>query len=290
MTPRESFDSISTLKLYTLNHLVQISPRHLVSPIQVFLHPDWTSQRPQRHHRPWQTIASGVTEEQRETGQTMSNTDSFIDEVTEEVRRDRTFAFIKRFGWIAGVAVIAIVGGAAYNEYSKAQIADKAEAFGDSLLDASAADTPEARAEALGAVQAPDATAAAIVAQMRAQALVEAGEFDAAIEALNTVAGNGELPRIYRDIAAFKALRIAPETQDIDARRVALEALAAPGAPLRLLAMEELAYLEAGAGNRDAAVEALNRVLADAEVAADQRQRVRDTLTALGVAPETAAQ
>jgi hypothetical protein len=66
--------------------------------------------------------------------------------------------------------------------------------------------------------------------------------------------------------------------------------LAAPGAPLRLLALEELAYLEAGAGNRDVAVETLNRILNDAEVAPDQRQRVRDALTALGADPEAAAQ
>jgi hypothetical protein len=31
----------------------------------------------------------------------MSDTDSFIDEVTEEVRRDRMFFMLKRYGWIA---------------------------------------------------------------------------------------------------------------------------------------------------------------------------------------------
>lgn len=220
----------------------------------------------------------------------MSNTDSFIDEVTEEVRRDRTFAYIKRYGWIVGLAVVVVVGGAAWNEWTKAQEQAEAEAFGDSLLDASTAETPEQRADALGMIEAPDATASAIVAQMRAQQLVEAGDTEGAITALNEVAADGELPRIYRDIAAFKALLIAPETQDTDARRVSLEALAAPGAPLRLLALEELSYLEAGAGNRDVAIETLTRILNDAEVAPDQRQRVRDALTALGADPEAAAQ
>jgi hypothetical protein len=220
----------------------------------------------------------------------MSNTDSFIDEVTEEVRRDRTFAYIKRYGWIVGLAVVVVVGGAAWNEWTKAQEQAEAEAFGDSLLDASTAETPEQRADALGMIEAPDATASAIVAQMRAQQLVEAGDAEGAITALNEVAADGELPRIYRDIAAFKALLIAPETQATDARRVSLEALAAPGAPLRLLALEELAYLEAGAGSRDVAIETLTRILNDAEVAPDQRQRVRDALTALGADPEAAAQ
>jgi hypothetical protein len=50
----------------------------------------------------------------------VSDTDSFIEEVTEEVRRDRLFGMIKRYGWIAVLVVLAIVGGTAYNEYRKA--------------------------------------------------------------------------------------------------------------------------------------------------------------------------
>ena len=32
----------------------------------------------------------------------MSNPDSFIEEVTEEVRRDKLFALFRKYGWIAG--------------------------------------------------------------------------------------------------------------------------------------------------------------------------------------------
>ena len=46
----------------------------------------------------------------------MSNSDSFIDEVTEEVRKDRLFQLFRRYGWIAGVVIVLIVGGAAWNE------------------------------------------------------------------------------------------------------------------------------------------------------------------------------
>ena len=50
----------------------------------------------------------------------MSNPASFIDEVTEEVRRDRLFAAFRKYGWIGLLLVILVVGGAAYNEWSKA--------------------------------------------------------------------------------------------------------------------------------------------------------------------------
>ena len=44
----------------------------------------------------------------------MSETDSFIDEVTEEVRRDKLFALFRKYGWIGIAAVLLIVGGAAW--------------------------------------------------------------------------------------------------------------------------------------------------------------------------------
>ena len=47
----------------------------------------------------------------------VSNPDSFIDEVTEEVRRDKLFAFFRRYGWIGVVLALLIVGGAAYSEW-----------------------------------------------------------------------------------------------------------------------------------------------------------------------------
>ena len=37
----------------------------------------------------------------------LSNHDSFIDEVTEEVRRDRLFAAFRKYGWI-GVLLVAV--------------------------------------------------------------------------------------------------------------------------------------------------------------------------------------
>ncbi len=51
----------------------------------------------------------------------MSDTDSFIDEVSEEVRRDRLYATFRRYGWIAILAVLLLVAGATWNEWRKGQ-------------------------------------------------------------------------------------------------------------------------------------------------------------------------
>lgn len=63
----------------------------------------------------------------------MSDTDSFIDEVTEEVRRDRMYLLLRRWGWVGVAAVALIVGGAAFNEYRKSRDTAQQD-LGDSIL------------------------------------------------------------------------------------------------------------------------------------------------------------
>ena len=46
----------------------------------------------------------------------MSNPDSFIDEVTEEVRRDRLFRLFRKYGWIGVVIILGLVGGTAWTD------------------------------------------------------------------------------------------------------------------------------------------------------------------------------
>ena len=49
----------------------------------------------------------------------MSLNDSFIKEVSEEVRRDKLFKYLKKYSWIGIIAIIIIVFIVAYNEWKK---------------------------------------------------------------------------------------------------------------------------------------------------------------------------
>jgi hypothetical protein len=90
------------------------------------------------------------------------------------------------------------------------------------------------------------------------------------------------VPPLYRDLAALKAQMALGEAAD----RAALEALAAPGAPFRLLALEQAALLDLGQDRRDDAIATLGSIREDAEVTPTQRSRVEALLTALGAPPE----
>ncbi|MDP5215852.1 hypothetical protein Q5Y75_01340 [Ruegeria sp. 2205SS24-7] len=218
----------------------------------------------------------------------MSDTDSFIDEVTEEVRRDRMFLLLKRWGWVGALAVVAIVGGAAYNEYSKAQVRSQAEQLGDSIIAALNENETAVQAEKLSQVDASSSGGDAILKMLTASAQAGSDQTDAAVQSLDAVAANGELPQIYRDIASFKSLTLQTETLAVEDLRQRFEALAQPGAPLRLLAEEQLALIDIAHGEAEAAMTRLQALIQDAEASTDLQQRAAQLIVALGGTPEQA--
>jgi len=216
----------------------------------------------------------------------VSNTDSFIEEVTEEVRRDRLFGYLKRYGWIAALAIFAIVAAAGYNEYRRAQETARAQALGDAMLAALSQNDEAARAEALAGVSAETPEGAAVLAFMTAGAQAEAGQAAQAAETLQAVSQNADVPLIYRQVASFKALMLQSESLDIDARRAGYEALAVPGVRLRMLAEEQLALLDIEAGDAAAAIARFQMIMDDAEGTAGLQRRALQAMVALGGAPQ----
>ena len=212
----------------------------------------------------------------------MSDTDSFIDEVTEEVRRDRLFGMMKRYGWIAVLAVLLLVGGTAYREFVRASAEAEAQSFGDAVLLALESDEASDRVSALTEITAPTPAAGAVLSMLIAAEEAEQDNGAAAAQLLSQTATDGDLPEIYRQIASFKALTRPESPLSADERRVAFEAMAQPGAPLRLLAEEQLALLDIEAGNSDGAIARLNTVLSDAELTPGLRRRATQLIVALG--------
>ncbi len=212
----------------------------------------------------------------------MSETDSFIDEVTEEVRRDKLFALMRRYGWIAVLAVLLLVGGTAYREYVRASENARAQAFGDSILNALENEDASDRVAAMSNIEAPTPAAGAVLDMLIAAEQSQQDEGAAATERLSQAATNGELPEIYRQIASYKSLTRPENTLSSDERRVAFEVMSAPGAPLRLLAEEQLALLDIEAGDTDAAIERLTTILNDQELTPGLRRRASQLIVALG--------
>ena len=207
----------------------------------------------------------------------MSNPENFIDEVSEEVRRDRFFAFLRRYGWILGLAILAAIAFAGWHEWRKAAGRETAQQFGDELT--LAMESPGG-GETLEAIAARDGGRRAAIAAMLAGA---AGPGEAA--ALARVADDAGLPPAWRDLARLKQVMAAGDSMPAAERRAALDALARPGAPYRPLALEQLALLSLAEGQTEAAVAALQTLQQEPELTSALQRRVVQLLVALGAPP-----
>ncbi len=217
----------------------------------------------------------------------MSDTDSFISEVSEEVRKDVLFGYVKRYGWIVALVILGLVGGAAYSEWTKAQSTAAARATGDALLAALNEEDTAVQSEMLTAIVA-EGPESAVVGLLTAAAQQEAGDNTAAVTTLQSVAADTTLPQIYRDVAIFKST-LVDTASDPAARRQTLQSLASPGLPFRLLAQEQLALMDISDGNTDAAIATLRAIIEDAAVTRGLRERSQTLIVALGEELEPAA-
>ena len=243
----------------------------------------------------WRGLGNGVALGIRKAefamgGADVSNTDSFIDEVSEEVRRDRLFGFARRYGWIAVAVVVAIVGGAAWNEWQKSTRTAAAKAMGDAVLTALDTEDPSARQSALLAIQGTaDQTALlALLASAEAATSGDATARAAAGAALAKVAEDGSLPLYWRDLAALRRLSVPGMVDDPDQRRAELGALAEAGRPYSALAQEQLALDDLAAGNVDAARTALQNLVLNPQTPAGLRDRASQVIVSMGAAPAEA--
>ena len=212
----------------------------------------------------------------------MSDTDGFIEEVTEEVRKDQLFGYFKKYGWIAGLIIAGSVGGAAYLEWSKSQAAAEAQARGDAISAALANENTADQIAALDELSAEAGASFAVLALQKAALQVNDGQRGAALSTLDSLAASDTIDPIYRDMATFKALMLRGKDTEPAARMAALDQLAIPGNPFRPLALEQMAVAKLDAGDKTAAIELLQGLLEESEVSPSIQQRATQLLVSLG--------
>ena len=211
----------------------------------------------------------------------MSDTDSFIDEVTEEVRRDRLFGYFSRYGWIAAVVILGLVGGTAYNEWSKSAAAQVAQARGDALLDALDMEDDAASIAVLSAIATQEG------GDVVASFLVAGSDQNQSANLLGAIAENTDQPEYIRDLARLK-LVTTPDSVSQEEAVLILTDLSAAGGLYRNAATEMLVAIELERGNVDAAVTLLQAHIQDAQATQEQIQRMGELIVALGATPELA--
>ena len=218
--------------------------------------------------------------------QIVSDTDSFLQEVSEELRRDRLYRNIRKYGWLAILLVVLVVGGATYREYLKSKTETAAQLFGTSIINALGEKNIDDRISKLQKINAPGDNAKVVIAMLLSAELNGSESSTLEKSSLSTITEGSSIDAHYRELLNFKTLLGSAETLSLEERATAFEALSKPGNPFRLLAEEQLALIELEQGYIDNAVEKISQILLDAELTAGLRNRATQMMIALGKDPE----
>jgi len=218
---------------------------------------------------------------------TPPNSDAFIREVDDELRRDQALHIWQNYGkWIivAVVAALALLAAWLWWENDqKTRAGVEGEALASVLdgLSAGQGESLKPKIDELSGSKNKGVSAAARI--VRADLLLQKNDIAGAAAAFASVAGDASLAQPYRDMALVRQTAAEFDTMTPDAVIARLKPLAAPGNPWFGSAgeMVGLAYLKQG--KPDLAAATFAAIAKDETVPETIRSRVVQLASALGV-------
>lgn len=218
------------------------------------------------------------------------DSDTFIREVDEGLRQDRTLTALKRYGpYLAGAAIAVLIGVGgwqAWDAYTTNAARAQADAFNAALQLANEGDLDAAKAS-FERLAGEGPASYRVMAQMELAAILAAqGDLQGAI------AGYDEAAEAARDetmakTAQLRAAYLVADTQDFQALRTRLQALIAEGGPISFLAQELLAVEAWEAGDAELARGTLENLQLAFDAPESVRERAGLALAVVGPAPNT---
>ena len=213
----------------------------------------------------------------------MSNNESFIQEVSEEVRRDRLYRILKKWGWIGIAVIVALVGGASFNEWNKDSKMNSARNLGDRVLSAVSNKDPINLKE----IETSNISQDIFIKNLLSAILLSDNKLDASKKALEEIRDLPSITKTYRELNAFKLglLLLKEDNLTSDERFGVFEEFVEPGSPFRLLAKEQQALILIEQGKLELAIKALTEISVDSETTASLKRRVTQLRISLGSDP-----
>ena len=202
-----------------------------------------------------------------------------FDEINEELKKDRMTALWQSYGKYVIAFVVAVVAGVSltqgYSYYIQQRNASSANVFFNAILSDDMTETLEAATKELS-------EGYVLLAEFRlASELVKNDQVAEAEQHYLSIAARDDIQQIYRDIALLLSVMQAPQSTQASALQTRLNPLISSASPLKGLALEQAAALDVRRGNRAAAIEKLNELVALTDIPASLRRRASQILTVL---------
>ncbi len=206
-----------------------------------------------------------------------------MQEVSEEVRKDRFYRILKKWGWVGIALIVALVGGASFNEWNKESKINSARNLGDRVLAAIASkDVID-----LKEIEIKNVSQDIFIKNLMSAILFSDDKLDASKKALEEIGGIPGITKTYKDLNAFKLGLLLLKSGNLtgEERFGVFEALVEPGSPFRSLAKEQQALILIEQGKIELAIKTLVEITDDSETTDTLRRRVTQLRISLGSDP-----
>ena len=216
----------------------------------------------------------------------MANPETFLEEVAEEVRRERLFKFFKKNGWIiAFVILVTLCASIAYEWRKNSQIS-RAKSNGDlltlaleksqkgnleELIDLLSDNSPYLR---------PSSDLMAVTKLYYAELLYNIdNDSSESMSVLKEIFSNESISTTLRQLAKIKYLLLL--SGDNKLKQDLIDELSSPGNHYRFLAQEHKVQTYLASGMSDEANRQIDILLNDLEVSEQQKRRLMDLKLAI---------
>jgi hypothetical protein len=210
---------------------------------------------------------------------------NFIEEVDEEVRRDRMETLWKRFSpFIIGavaILLLAVAGHQVWKHFEDEKAAAAGAAFSAALTQAQTGKQVEAAQTLADLAKTAPKGFAQLARFQQAAVLIEAKDIPGAIAVYDGIAADSSADARFRDLARYLAAFHGLDSLEPDVLRQKLAGIVADS-PWYANARELQALVDLKAGNTEAARRQLTALADDPLVPAGLRGRAAELLAALG--------
>ena len=204
----------------------------------------------------------------------MVESESFIKEVSEEVKRDRLFKALNKFKWLLFALIVSLVGAVGGYEYYKFDKKSRAQENGEFLI--SAIERLKENGQTVtGKID--NKFASVMIKLNEAKYFEEKGDIKSASAAYNDIISKYGENKFFNHYSKLQLYLMDPAKSLGDVEKIKiLDELSAPDSPLKLLALEQKLYLYVKINDLDNIRLQVDLILSDQAITPEQVTRIKD--------------
>ena len=204
----------------------------------------------------------------------MVESESFIKEVSEEVKRDRLFKALNKFKWPLFALIVLLVGTVGGYEYYKFDKKSRAQKNGEFLISAieSLKENGQTVTEKID-----NKFTSVLIKLNEAKYFEEKGDMKSASAAYNHIISKYGENKFFNHYSKFQLYLMDPAKSLGDVKKIKiLDELSAPDSPLKLLALEQKLYLYVKINDLENIKSQVDLILSDQGITPEQVTRIKD--------------